>query len=73
MFAAAPPHTYPGGAVRAETERTTYAQMAAPIAAIGADSDELFSLLGPWGAAIRAERGYLTSGANDLAKPGSSR
>ena len=62
-----------GRAVREEIERTTDAQMAAPIAAIGADSDELFALLGPWGAAIRAERGYLTSGANDLAKPGSSR
>ncbi len=63
-----------GRDVREEVERTTDAQMAAPIAAHRRRRSASCSrLLEPWGAAIRAQRGYLTSGANDLADAGARR
>ncbi len=57
-----------GRAAREAVEVATDAQMAAPMAALGDDADELFELLKPWGAALRAAGAYLSSGADDLAK-----
>jgi hypothetical protein len=57
-----------GLAAREAVEVATDRQMANAIAAIGDDAAELFRLLEPWGTAIRAGRGYLTSGPHDLAK-----
>jgi hypothetical protein len=51
----------------------TDAQMAAPIAALGDDINELFSILEPWGATVRAGFGYLASGPHDLADAASRR
>jgi len=42
--------------------------MAPTIDAIGDDADELFALLGPWGEQMRAQGGYLSAGAADLAR-----
>lgn len=56
-----------GRDVREQVEQITDAQMAAPIAALGDDAAELFALLAPWGVAIRAAHGYLSSGPHDLA------
>jgi hypothetical protein len=47
--------------------------MAGAVAALGDDADELFGLLEPWGAALRAAGAYLASGADDLARRGSAR
>ena len=33
---------------------------------LGADIEELFTILAPWGAAIRAGKGYLGAGPHDL-------
>lgn len=57
-----------GYAAREAVEVNTDRQMAAPIAALGDDARELFTLLDPWGAAVRAGLGYLSSGPHDLAK-----
>jgi hypothetical protein len=38
--------------------------------AIGSDFDELIAILEPWGAAIRAGRGYPANGPHDLAEKG---
>lgn len=57
-----------GRAAREAVEAATDAQMAAPIAALGDDADELFALLAPWGRTLRAAGAYLASGADDLAK-----
>lgn len=59
-----------GRDVREQVEQVTDGQMAAAVAALGDDANELFGLLVPWGQAIRAQRGYLTSGAQDLASEG---
>lgn len=43
-------------------------QMMAPVMArLGEDAHELVDLLAPWGTAIRAGKGYLSSGPHDLA------
>ena len=56
-----------GRALRESIEDITDAQMAGPIAALGDDIDELFAILTPWGATVRAGFGYLSSGPHDLA------
>jgi hypothetical protein len=61
-----------GHGAREAVEVNTDRQMAGAIAALGDDVGELFTLLEPWGAAVRAGLGYLSSGAQDLAKPASS-
>jgi hypothetical protein len=57
-----------GLAAREAVEVVTDRQMANPIAALGDDAAELFAILEPWGAAVRAGLGYLSSGPHDLAK-----
>ena len=59
-----------GKAAREAIEVTTDAQMVGALDAIGADLDELISILEPWGAAIRAGRGYPANGPHDLAEKG---
>jgi hypothetical protein len=59
-----------GRALRESIEDATDAQMAPALRALGDDADELFALLEPWGVALRASGGYLSSGADDLAKRG---
>jgi hypothetical protein len=50
-------------AVEARTD-----EMCSPLTdALGDDADELIALLSPWGAELRAQRGYLVSGPHDLA------
>lgn len=56
-----------GRAAREAVEVTTDAQMRPAVEAIGGDFDELCALLEPWGAAVRAGKGYLSSGPHDLA------
>jgi hypothetical protein len=56
-----------GRAARESIEVATDAQMATAVAALGDDADELFALLDPWGIAVRAGFGYLSSGPHDLA------
>lgn len=56
-----------GLAAREAVELDTDRQMAAPIAALGDETAELFALMEPWGTAVRAGRGYLSSGPHDLA------
>ncbi len=56
-----------GRALRESIEVATDAQMAAAIAALGDDIDELFAILAPWGATVRTGFGYLSSGPHDLA------
>ena len=59
--------TEAGRDARESVEATTDVQMAGAIGALGDDLDELCTLLDPWGAAVRAGRGYLPSGPHDLA------
>jgi hypothetical protein len=61
-----------GREVREDIELHTDIQMAPAISALGADIDELFAILGPWGAAVRAGFGYLPSGPHDLANAAAS-
>ena len=56
-----------GRSHREQLEFQTDHQMAAAMTALGADLDELCSILGPWGAAVRAGHGYLAAGPHDLA------
>jgi hypothetical protein len=42
--------------------------MSPVITALGDDIDDLFSIMSPWGAAIRTCGGYLKSGPHDLAR-----
>jgi hypothetical protein len=56
-----------GRAAREEIELDTDRQMASAIDAIGGDLDELLGIVGPWGDAIKAAKGYLGGGASDLA------
>jgi hypothetical protein len=57
-----------GRAAREAVEVATDLQLAAAIAAIGADGvDELRRILGPWGAALRAAGAYPAAGPHDLA------
>ena len=60
--------TAAGRTAREQVEIATDAQMRPVIEAIGDDIDELCSLLEPWGAAVRAAKGYLSSGPHDLAE-----
>jgi hypothetical protein len=56
-----------GRQAREDVELATDAQMRPAIDALGEDADELFALLAPWGAAVRAAGGYLPAGPHDLA------
>lgn len=56
-----------GLAARESVEIATDAQMAPAIGAIGSDLEELLSILRPWGATVRAGKGYPASGPHDLA------
>lgn len=56
-----------GRAGREAIEIHTDGQMRPAIEALGDDADELFSILGPWGATVRDGKGYLTAGPHDLA------
>jgi hypothetical protein len=60
--------TEAGRRQREEVEVATDRQMRATIHAGGDDLSELFTLLAPWGEAIRAAGGYLPTGPHDLAK-----
>ena len=62
-----------GRTAREAFEVATDAQMAAPMTALGDDADELFALLEPWGAALRAAGAYLSGGADDLARRATAR
>lgn len=59
--------TEAGRAAREAVEVATDVQMRPAIEAIGDDLEELFAILTPWGAAVRAGKGYLSSGPHDLA------
>ena len=56
-----------GRELRESIETATDAQMLGAISAIGDDIEELFSIVEPWGATVRAGFGYLSSGPHDLA------
>lgn len=56
-----------GRTAREAVETATDRQMAPAIDALGDDADELFTLMAPWGATVRAGHGYLASGPHDLA------
>lgn len=55
-----------GRAAREHIESVTDAQMRPAITALGADLDELFDTMAPWGDTIRAGKGYLGAGPHDL-------
>jgi hypothetical protein len=55
-----------GRAAREAIEVDTDAHMRGAVDAIGDDLDELLSILAPWGASIREQKGYLGGGAADL-------
>ena len=55
-----------GRHAREAIEEATDAQMTPALDALGGDIDELFETMIPWGATIRAGRGYLGSGPHDL-------
>jgi hypothetical protein len=57
-----------GRKAREAVEVHTDQQMAPAMNALGDDANELFALSEPWGAAIRAGHGYLSSGPHDLAE-----
>lgn len=57
-----------GRALREKVEADTDVQMAGALDAIGADLDELCSILGAWGAEIRAKAGYLSGGPDSLTR-----
>ena len=65
--------TEAGRRLREDVEVATDRQMRATIHAGGDDLDELFTLLAPWGEAIRAAGGYLATGPHDLAKAAGGR
>lgn len=56
----------PGRHVREQIEVATDEQMRPALDALGADIEELFAILAPWGETIRAGRGYLGAGPHDL-------
>ena len=68
-----PGFTDKGRELREDVERHTDAQMRPALDALGDDADELFGLMEPWGAAVRAGKGYLASGPHDLASAASRR
>jgi hypothetical protein len=57
-----------GRELRENVELSTDVQCAPMAAALAEDLDELLSILEPWGAAIRAAKGYPASGPHDLAE-----
>jgi hypothetical protein len=57
-----------GRAARAAIEDTTDLQMRAAFQSIGDDADEVITTLTGWGRLVRNSKGYLTSGADDLAR-----
>ena len=57
-----------GRAARERVEADTDTMMEPVMAALGDDVDELIDLLTPWGAAVRAAKGYLGAGPHDLAR-----
>jgi hypothetical protein len=59
--------TEAGRAAREAVEVHTDDQVRLAIDALGDDADELFTLLAPWGEAVRAAKGYPASGPHDLA------
>jgi len=59
--------TQAGHHAREQLEQLTDVQMAPAVVALGDDLDELCSLLEPWGASVRAAKGYLGAGPHDLA------
>ena len=65
--------TAAGRAAREAVEVATDAQMLVAIEAIGDDFAELVALMEPWGAAVRAGFGYLSSGPHDLASAAQGR
>ena len=56
-----------GRSAREDVEIATDSMMSPVLDALGDDVDELIRLLTPWGAAVRAAKGYLGSGPHDLA------
>lgn len=56
-----------GRDVREQLEVATDEQTRPALDAVGDDIDELFGILEPWGATIRAGAGYLGAGPHDLA------
>ena len=60
--------TEAGRTAREQVEVHTDQQMAATVAALGDDIEELFTIMQPWGDAIREGLGYLPSGPHDLAR-----
>ena len=56
-----------GRAMREHIEDDTDEQMSSAVDELGSDADELFALLEPWGAELRASGAYLSSGPSDLA------
>jgi hypothetical protein len=56
-----------GRSARESIEVATDDQCAPMLVALGDDVHELFSILEPWGAAVRDAKGYLPSGPHDLA------
>jgi hypothetical protein len=65
--------TAAGRAAREAVEVATDAQMRGALEAIGDDFTELVALMEPWGAAVRAGLGYLSSGPHDLASAAQGR
>lgn len=55
-----------GRHAREQIEVATDEQMRPALDALGDDVEELFDLLAPWGATIRAGKGYLGAGPHDL-------
>jgi hypothetical protein len=55
-----------GRHARERIEVATDEQMRPALDALGADIDELFDILAPWGETIRAGKGYLGAGPHDL-------
>jgi hypothetical protein len=55
-----------GRHAREQIEVATDEQMRPALDALGDDVEELFGLLAPWGATIRAGKGYLGAGPHDL-------
>jgi hypothetical protein len=55
-----------GRHAREQIEAATDEQMRPALDALGDDAEELFDLLTPWGATIRAGKGYLGAGPHDL-------
>jgi len=56
-----------GRSAREAVEDATDRQVQPALAAVGDDAAELFGLLAPWGAALRAAGAYLPAGPHDLA------